>query len=68
MPKVANILLVYYATIIGPSCFSATEVGFVALEFVVIVQVKVSLCCIVIAFLFSIRKVSLILISLLTVS
>jgi hypothetical protein len=37
MPRVANILLVHYATIIGPSRFSATKVRFVALEFVAIV-------------------------------
>jgi hypothetical protein len=37
MPRVVNVLLVYYATIIGPSCFSTAEVRFVALRFVAIV-------------------------------
>jgi hypothetical protein len=37
VPRIANVLLVYYATVIGPSCFIATEVGFVALGFVAIV-------------------------------
>jgi hypothetical protein len=68
MPRVANVLLVYYAIIIGPGCFSATKVSFVAFRFIVIVQVKVCLRCVVIVFLFNKREVSLILISLLTVS
>jgi hypothetical protein len=68
VPRVANILLVYYATIIGPSCFSATKVRFVTLEFIVVVQVKVCLYCVVVVFLLSKYKVSLILISFLTIS
>jgi hypothetical protein len=68
MPRVANILLVYYATIIGPSCFSATKVRFVIFRFIAIMQVKASLYYIVIVFLFSKREVGLILISFLTIS
>jgi hypothetical protein len=68
MPRVANVLLVYHAIIIGPSCFSATKVGFVAFRFVAIVQVKVCLHCVVVVFLFNKRKVSLILVSFLTIS
>jgi hypothetical protein len=37
MPRVANVLLVHYALIIGPSCFCAAKVRFVTLEFVVVV-------------------------------
>jgi hypothetical protein len=68
MPRVVDVLLVYYATIGSPSRFSATKVGFIALGFIEIVQVKASLYYIVIIFLFSKRKLSLILVSLLTVS
>jgi hypothetical protein len=35
IPRVVNVLLVHYATIIGPTYFSATKVRFVALEFIV---------------------------------
>ena len=68
MPRVINVLLVYYTTIGSPSCFSATKVRFVALGFVEVVQVKANLCYIVIIFLFSKYKLSLILVSLLTIS
>jgi hypothetical protein len=68
MPRVANVLLVYYAIIIGPSCFCAAKVRFVILGFIVVVQVKVYLCYVVIIFLLSKRKISLIYISLLTIS
>jgi hypothetical protein len=36
MPRVANVLLVHYAIVIGPGCFSATKVSFVAFRFVAI--------------------------------
>jgi hypothetical protein len=68
VPRVANVLLVHYATIIGPSCFSATKVRFITLGFVAIIQVKANLCYIVIVLLFSKRKLGLIYISLLTIS
>jgi hypothetical protein len=68
MPRVADVLLVYYATIGSPGCFSATKVRFVMLGFVEVVQVKANLCYIVIVFLFSKYKLSLILVSLLTIS
>jgi hypothetical protein len=68
VPRIANVLLVYYATIIGPGCFVATEVRFVALEFVAIVQVKGGLCYIVIVFPLSEREISPIHVSLLTIS
>jgi hypothetical protein len=63
-----NVLLVYYAIIIGPSCFCAAEVRFVTLGFIAVVQVKVCLRCVVIVFLLSKRKISLIYVSLLTIS
>jgi hypothetical protein len=68
MPRVANVLLVYYAVIIGPSYFYAAKVRFVTLGFVVVMQVKVYLRYIVVVFLLSKRKISLIYISLLTIS
>jgi hypothetical protein len=68
MPRVANVLLVHYTIIIGPSCFYAAEVRFVMLEFIAIMQVKVCLYCVVVVFLLSKRKISLIYISLLTIS
>jgi hypothetical protein len=37
IPRVANILLVHYAVVIGPSCFSVTKVSFIAFRFVVII-------------------------------
>jgi hypothetical protein len=37
MPKVVNVLLVYYTVIIGPSYFCAAKVRFVTLGFVAIV-------------------------------
>ena len=68
MPRVANVLLVYYTIIIGPSCFCAAKVRFVMLGFVAVMQVKVCLCCIVVVFLLGKCKISLIHVSLLTVS
>ena len=68
IPKVADVLLVYYAIIIGPSYFYAAKVRFVALGFVEVVQVNTNLCHVVIVFLFSKYKLSLICVSLLTVS
>jgi hypothetical protein len=68
IPRVADILLVYYATIGSPGCFSVTKVRFVVLGFVEIVQIKANLCYVVIVFLFSKRKLGLILVSLLTIS
>jgi hypothetical protein len=68
VPRVANVLLVHYTVIIGPSCFCAAKVRFVTLGFIAVMQVKVYLHCVVIVFLFSKRKLSLILISLLTIS
>jgi hypothetical protein len=68
MPRVANVLLVHYAVVIGPSYFCVAEVRFVTLEFVAIIQVKVYLCYVVVVFLLSKRKISLIYISLLTIS
>jgi hypothetical protein len=67
MPRVANVLLVYYAIIIGPSCFFAAEVRFVMLGFVVVMQVKVCLRRVVVVFLLSKREISLIYVGLLTV-
>jgi hypothetical protein len=68
MPRVANVLLVHYTTIGSPSYFSATKVRFVALGFITFIQVKANLCYIVIVFLFSKRKICLILVSFLTIS
>jgi hypothetical protein len=68
MPRVANVLLVYYTLIIGPSCFYIAKVRFVTLGFIVVMQVKVCLHYIVVVFLLSKRKISLIYISLLTIS
>jgi hypothetical protein len=68
MPKVVNVLLVYYTVIIGPSCFCAAKVRFITLGFIVVIQVKVCLRCVVVVFLLSKRKISLIYISLLTIS
>jgi hypothetical protein len=68
IPRVANVLLVHYAVIIGPGCFYAAKVRFVILGFVVVMQVKVCLCCVVIVFLLSKRKIGLIYVSLLTIS
>jgi hypothetical protein len=68
MPRVADVLLVYYTIIIGFSCFCAAKVRFVILGFIVVMQVKVYLRCVVIVFLFSKRKISLIYISLFTIS
>jgi hypothetical protein len=68
VPRVANVLLVYYAVVIGLSCFCAAKVRFVTLGFVAVVQVKVYLRCIVVVFLLSKRKIGLIYVSLLTVS
>jgi hypothetical protein len=67
VPRIANVLPVYYATVIGPSCFVATEVRFVALGFVAIIQVKGSLHYIVIVFLLSEREIGLIHVSFLTI-
>jgi hypothetical protein len=68
IPRVANVLLVHYAVIIGPGCFYAAKVRFVMLEFIAVVQVKVCLCYVVIVFLFSKRKLGLIFISFFTIS
>jgi hypothetical protein len=68
IPRVANVLLVHYAVIIGPSCFYVAKVRFVTLGFVVVVQVKVCLYCVVIVFLLSKYKIGLIYVSLLTIS
>jgi hypothetical protein len=37
VPRVVDVLLVHYATVGSPGCFSATKVGFVVLGFVEIV-------------------------------
>jgi hypothetical protein len=68
MPRIANVLLVHYTIIIGPGCFCAAKVRFVTLEFVAIMQVKVCLYYVVIVFLLSKRKMSLIYVSLFTIS
>jgi hypothetical protein len=68
MPRVANVLLVYYTLIIGPGCFCAAKVRFIMLGFIAVVQVKVCLYCVVVVFLLSKCKISLIYISLLTIS
>jgi hypothetical protein len=68
VPRVANVLLVHYAIIIGPSCFCAAKVRFITLGFVAVMQVKVCLRCVVVVFLLSKCKISLIYISLLTIS
>ena len=67
VPRIANVLLVHHATVGGPGCFSATEVGFVTLGFVEIVQVKAGLCYVVIVFLFSKHELGPILVGLLTI-
>jgi hypothetical protein len=67
VPRVANVLPVHHAIVIGPSCFCAAEVGFVTLGFIAVVQVKVCLRRVVVVFLLSKRKISLIYVSLLTV-
>jgi hypothetical protein len=36
IPRVANILLVHYTVIIGPSCFCVAKVRFVTLGFIVV--------------------------------
>jgi hypothetical protein len=68
VPRVANVLLVHYAVVIGPGCFYTAKVRFIMLGFIAIVQVKVCLYYVVIVFLLSKRKISLIYISLLTIS
>jgi hypothetical protein len=68
VPRVANVLLVHHAVVIGPSCFCAAKVRFVTLGFVAVMQVKVHLRRVVIVFLLSKREISLIHVSLLTVS
>jgi hypothetical protein len=68
VPRVANVLLVHYAVVIGPSCFCAAKVRFVTLGFIAVVQVKVCLRCVVVVFLLSKRKIGLIYVSLLTIS
>jgi hypothetical protein len=37
MPRVADVLLVYYAIIIGSSCFYAAKVRFITLEFIAVI-------------------------------
>jgi hypothetical protein len=37
VPRVANVLLVHYTIIIGPSCFCAAKVRFIMLEFIVVI-------------------------------
>jgi hypothetical protein len=37
MPRVANVLLVHYTIIIGPSYFYAAKVRFVTLEFIAVI-------------------------------
>jgi hypothetical protein len=37
VPRVANVLLVYYAVVIGPGCFCMAEVRFIMLGFIVVV-------------------------------
>jgi hypothetical protein len=37
IPRVVDILLVYYAIIIGSSCFCAAKVRFIMLGFIVVV-------------------------------
>jgi hypothetical protein len=37
MPRVADVLLVHYAIIIGSSCFCAAKVRFVMLGFIVVI-------------------------------
>jgi hypothetical protein len=68
VPRVANVLPVYYAVVIGPGCFCAAKVRFVTLGFVVIMQVKVCLRYVVVVFPLSEREISPIHISLPTVS
>jgi hypothetical protein len=68
VPRVANVLPVYYAVVIGPGCFCVAEVGFVTLGFVAVVQVKVYLYCVVVVFLLGKREISLIYVGLLTIS
>jgi hypothetical protein len=68
MPRVVNVLLVYYTIVIGPGCFCAAKVRFIMLGFIAVMQVKVYLYYVVIIFLLSKHKISLIYISLLTIS
>jgi hypothetical protein len=37
MPRVANVLLVHYAVLIGLSCFYAAKVRFVILGFIAVI-------------------------------
>jgi hypothetical protein len=37
MPRVANVLLVYYIIITGPGCFCVAKVRFVMLGFIAII-------------------------------
>jgi hypothetical protein len=67
MPRITNILLVYYATVLSPSCFSLAKVRLVTLGFILVMQIKVCLHYIVIILLFSKRKICLILVSFLTI-
>jgi hypothetical protein len=67
VPRVANVLPVYHAVVIGPSCFFAAEVRFVTLGFVAVVQVKVRLRRVVVVFLLGEREIGLIYVGLLTV-
>ena len=66
--EVANVLPVHYALVMGPSCFCAAEVRFVALGFVAVVQIKVCSRYVVIVLPFSKREICLIFVSFLTVS
>jgi hypothetical protein len=67
VPRVANVLLVHYAVVIGPGYFCAAKVRFVTLGFVAVMQVKVRLRRVVVVFLLSKREIGLIYVSLLTV-
>jgi hypothetical protein len=67
MPRVANVLLVHYAVVIGPGCFCVAKVRFVTLGFIAVVQVKVCLRCVVVVFLLGKREIGLIYVGLLTI-
>jgi hypothetical protein len=68
VPRVANILPVHHAVVIGPGCFCAAKVGFVTLGFVAVMQVKVCLRRVVVVFPLSKREISPIYVGFLTVS
>ena len=68
VPRVANVLPVHHATVIGSGCFGSAEVRLIALGFVAVVQIKVCSHHVVIVLPFGKREICPILVSFLTVS